>query len=343
MFNKWRDKLALKFSLKGFSRTNLSETEKINKHLARIYNVGDIVISKGYGVWVEDVEGNKFIDFHTGSSSISQGHSHPRILQALYDQSKKLIMWSRAFNTDISGEYCEFMSKIFKYDKLIPMNSGNESWESAVKLARRWGYRVKGIEDNKAEIVVPNKWFWGRSIAAISGCDDPKRYNEFGPHVPGFTLVPFNDAEALEKAFKSNPNIWGFMIEPVQGDAGIYPPEPGYLKTVRDLWTKYNVLFIADEVQSGIGRTGELLAHYHQGVRPDIIVLGKAISGGVLPISCIMADAPIIDTIGLGQQGSTFGGYALGCAVSKTAIEVAIDEQLNQQQKLINFYTYLII
>lgn len=316
-----------------FGTTNKAETDRNNKYLARTYNVWDTVISKAYGVWMEDVEGKKYLDFHSGYCCTNQGHGHPKILQALYDQSQKLIMSSRAFNTDVSGEFCEFISKTFGYDKLIPMNSGTEGCEAAVKLARRWGYHVKGVEKDKAEIVVAKKCFWGRSIAAISGCDDPLRYTDFGPLVPGFTLVPFNDANALEEAFKANPNISGFMVEPIQGEAGIIVPDDGYLKKVRDLCTKYNVLFIADEIQSGLGRAGDLLAHYHEKVRPDVVVLGKAISGGVIPFSVCLADNPIIETIGMGQHGSTYGGYALGCAVSKAAVEVIIEEKLSERSK----------
>ena len=333
MLNRFHTRSLGKQLFRSFGTTNKIETERNNRHLARTYYVWDTVISKAYGVWLEDVEGNKLLDFHSGYCSTNQGHGHPKILKALYDQSKKLIMCSRAFNTDISGEFCEYMSKTFKYDKLIPMNSGTEGWEAAVKLARRWGYRVKGVESNKAEIVVAKKCFWGRSIGAISGSDDPNRYTDFGPLCPGFTMVNFNDVKDLEDKFKANPNISGFMVEPIQGEAGIITPDDGYLKKVRELCTKYKVLFIADEIQSGLGRAGDLLAHYHEEVRPDIIVLGKALSAGVIPMSVIMADAPIIDTIGLGQHGSTFGGYALGWAVSKAAIEVLIEEEMPQRSK----------
>lgn len=296
-----------------FGTTNQTETERNNNYLARTYMVWDTVISKAYGVWMEDVEGKKYLDFHSGYCCTNQGHGHPKILQALYDQSQKLIMCSRAFNTDISGEYAEFIHKTFGYDKMIPMSSGCEGCETACKLARRWGVKVKGVPNDKATIVVANKCFWGRSITAISGSDDPLRYSDFGPLTPGFDFVPFNDTDALEKKFQENPNICGFMVEPIQGEAGIIVPDEGYLKKVQDLCKKYNVLFICDEIQSGIGRAGTMLAHYHEkDVRPDIVVLGKALSAGVIPFSITMADSHIIDHIGLGQHGSTYGGYALG-------------------------------
>lgn len=314
-------------------------TAKNNKYLASTYAVWKPVISKAHGVWMEDVEGKKYLDFHSGYCCTNQGHGHPKIMKALIDQANKLVMSSRVFNTDISGDFCEYMSKTFGYDKLIPMNSGTEGCEAAVKLARRWGVRVKGVPNDKAEIVCASKCFWGRSIGAISGCDDPLRYTDFGPLCPGFSMVPFDDLKALEKRFKENPNIVGYMFEPIQGEAGIIVPKDGYLKGVRKLCTKYNVLMITDEIQSGLGRSGDLLCHYHEkGVRPDIVVLGKALSGGVIPFSCILADNPIIETIGVGQHGSTYGGYALGCAVSKAAVEVIIEEKLPQRSKKLGKY-----
>mmetsp|Transcript_25068 Transcript_25068/g.24815 ORF Transcript_25068/g.24815 Transcript_25068/m.24815 type:complete len:332 (-) Transcript_25068:32-1027(-) len=244
-------------------------------------------------------------------------------------------MCSRAFNTDISGEYAEFINKTFGYDKYIPMNSGSEACETAIKLARRWGVRVKGVDNDKATIITARKCFWGRTIGGMSGCDDPLRYEDFGPLCPGFDMVPFNDAEALEEKFKENPNIVGFMVEPIQGEAGIIVPDDDYLQKVQALCKKYNVLFIADEVQSGIGRTGYMLAHhFEKSVRPDIVILAKAISGGVVPFSITLADSHIIDHVGMGQHGSTYGGYSLGCAVSKAAIEVIIEEDLCEKSKV---------
>jgi ornithine--oxo-acid transaminase len=313
MLSKGFQTKRLSHSVRAFGALTDKYTDMNNKYLASTYVTWKPVISKAYGVWMEDVEGKKYLDFHSGYCCTNQGHNHPKILQALKDQADKLVMCSRAFNTDVSGEFSEFISKTFGYDKLIPMNSGTEGCEAAVKLARRWGVRIKGIANDKCEVVFASKCFWGRSIAAISGTDNPFLYNEFGPLCPGFSIVPYNDLGALEKMFKENPNIVGYMLEPIQGEAGIIVPDDGYLKGVQDLCKKYNVLMIADEIQSGLGRSGDLLCHYHEeGVRPDIVVLGKALSGGVIPFSCILADDPIIETIGLGHHGSTYGGYALG-------------------------------
>lgn len=249
-----------KFNLnRTFATTNAIETARNDKHLAKTYAVWDPVITKAYGVYMEDVEGHKMLDFHSGYCTVNMGHGNEKILRALYHQSHRLAMCSRAFNTDVSADYGEYIHRLFGYDKFIPMNSGSEGCETAVKLARKWGYVVKGVEKDKAEFLTASKCFWGRTIAGLSGCDDPLRYEGFGPKAPGFTVIPYNDADALEEKLKSNPNVVGFMIEPIQGEAGIKVPDDGYLKKVQDICHKYNVLFIVDEIQAGLGRSGDLL------------------------------------------------------------------------------------
>ncbi|CAI2369956.1 unnamed protein product [Moneuplotes crassus] len=318
-----------------FGTTNKDETDRNNKYLAATYDVCDSVISKANGIYVEDVEGHKMLDFHSGYSCTNQGHLHPKILQALYDQTKKLTMASRIFNTDISGEFAQFISETFGYEKMVPMNSGSEACECAVKMARRWGVMSKGIDNDKVTVITTHNCFWGRTIVSMSGCSDPNRYSNFGPLVPGFDMVPFNDPDALEEKLKENPNICAFMIEPIQGAAGVIVPDDDYLRRVQALCRKYNVLFICDEVQAGLGRTGYMLAHqFEEGVRPDIVTLAKATTGGVLPLSLALADSHIIDLLGKGQHGTTYGGNALGCAVAKAAIEVIIEEDLCERSRV---------
>jgi ornithine--oxo-acid transaminase len=258
---------------------------------------------------------------------VNQGHCHPKIIQALTDQASILTLTSRAFHNDILGEYERFITSLFGYDKVLPMNTGVEGGETANKLARKWGYMKKGIPENKAKIIFAKGNFWGRTLAAISSSDDPVSYNGFGPYMPGYELIPYNDLNALEEALK-DPNVAAFMVEPIQGEAGVVVPHEGYLKGVRDLCTANNVLFIADEVQTGIARTGKMLATDYEEARPDMVILGKAISGGVFPVSAVLADDDVMLCIQPGEHGSTFGGNPLACAVARKALEVVIEEDL---------------
>lgn len=286
-----------------------------------------VVISKASGVLVEDPEGNVYFDFLSAYSAVNQGHCHPKIIQALIEQAGKVTLTSRAFYNDRLGPYEAYITGYFGYDRVLPMNTGVEGGETAVKLARRWGYRVKGIPANQAKIIFVEGNFWGRTLSAISSSTDPSSYHDFGPYMPGFELVPYNDLSALEKAFQ-DPNVAGFMFEPIQGEAGVVVPDEGYLQGVRRLCDQYNVLMMADEVQTGLGRTGKRLACDHEGVRPDILILGKALSGGVLPVSAVLADDDIMLTIQPGEHGSTFGGNPLACAVATAALEVLDEEDL---------------
>ncbi len=297
------------------------------KHGAHNYSPLPVVIEKGHGIFVWDTDGKRYFDFLSAYSAVNQGHCHPRILEALFDQAERLTLTSRAFYNNVLGPYEKFMTSVFGYDKILPMNSGVEGGETAIKLCRKWAYKVKGIEENKARIIFVSGNFWGRTLAAVSSSTDPSSYDQFGPYMPGFDLVPYNDLNALEEAFKGN-NVAGFMVEPIQGEAGVVVPDEGYLKGVRDLCTKYNVLFIADEVQTGLCRTGKMLACDHENVKPDILILGKALSGGVLPVSAVLANDEIMLTIQPGEHGSTFGGNPLACRVAMAAIEVLIDENL---------------
>lgn len=298
-----------------------------DKYGAHNYHPLPVVLERGEGVFVWDVEGKKYYDFLSAYSAVNQGHCHPKIIEALNEQAKKITLTSRAFHNNVLGEYEKYITEYFGYDKVLPMNSGVEACETAVKLCRRWGYDVKGIPENQAKIIFVEDNFWGRSIAAISSSTDPDSYGGFGPFVPGFEVIPYNDIPALEKALQ-DPNVAGFMAEPIQGEAGVVVPEDGYLTKVRELCTKHNVLMIADEVQTGIARTGKLLAVNHENVRPDILVLGKALSGGVLPVSAALADDEVMLTIKPGQHGSTFGGNPLACKVAMAALEVVKDEKL---------------
>ncbi|XP_052121103.1 ornithine aminotransferase, mitochondrial [Frankliniella occidentalis] len=270
------------------------------------------------------------MDFLSAYSAVNQGHCHPKIIAALGEQAAKLTLCSRAFYSDALGEYQEMMSKLFGYERLLPMNTGVEGGETACKLARRWGYDKKGIPANKAKIVFAEGNFWGRTLAAVSSSTDPESYGGFGPFMPGFSTVPYNDLAALEVALK-DPEVCAFMVEPIQGEAGVVVPEDGYLRGVRALCTKYNVLWIADEVQTGLGRTGKLLAvHHEEGARPDIVILGKALSGGVYPVSAVLADDDVMLCVKPGQHGSTYGGNPLACRVATAALRVLIDEKLTQ-------------
>ena len=296
---------------------------------AHNYHPLPVVLSKGEGVYLWDCEGKKYFDFLSAYSAVNQGHCHPKIIQSLTDQASILTLTSRAFHNNILGEYEKFVTDLFGYDKVLPMNTGVEGGETANKLARKWGYLKKGIPENKARILFAKGNFWGRTLAAISSSDDPVSYKGFGPYMPGYDLIPYNDLEALEQELKDT-NVAAFMVEPIQGEAGVVVPDEGYLKGIRELCSKYNVLFIADEVQTGIARTGKMLATDYEDARPDILILGKAISGGVFPVSAVLADDDIMLCIQPGEHGSTFGGNPLACVVAKTALEVVINENLAQ-------------
>jgi len=294
---------------------------------AHNYHPLPVVLEKGEGVFVWDVEGRRYFDFLAAYSAVNQGHCHPKIVKALIDQASKLALTSRAFYNNVLGEWEEFMTRQLGYDKVLPMNSGAEADETALKLTRKWGYKVKGIPKNEARIVVCDGNFHGRTITIVSMSSDPDAYNDYGPFTPGFINIPYNDIEALERELQ-HPNTAGFLVEPIQAEAGVYVPGDGYLKKAADLCKKYNVLFVADEVQTGLCRTGKMLACDHEGVRPDILVLGKAVSGGMFPVSCVLADDEIMLTIKPGEHGSTYGGNPIAARVSIAAMEVLIDEKL---------------
>lgn len=294
---------------------------------AHNYHPIPVVLERGEGVYVWDVDGKRYFDFLAAYSAVNQGHCHPRIINALTEQAKKLTLTSRAFYNSLLGEYEKFITSYFNYDKVLPMNTGVEGGETALKLARRWAYDVKKVEQNKAKIVFAKGNFWGRTLAAISSSDDPSSYAGFGPYMPGYESVNYNDLPSLENALK-DPNTAAFMVEPIQGEAGVIVPTEGYLKGVRALCDKYNVLFIADEVQTGLARTGKMLACDHEGVKPDILILGKALSGGTMPVSAVLASNEIMLTIKPGEHGSTYGGNPLACAVAMEALKVLKDENL---------------
>ena len=294
---------------------------------AHNYHPIPVVLNRGKGVFVWDVDDKKYYDFLSGYSAVNQGHCHPRIIDALIEQAQKLTLTSRAFHSSLLGEYEQLISCYFGYDKVLPMNTGVEAGETAIKLARRWGYKVKGIPTNQAKIIFATGNFWGRTLAAISSSTDPSSYENFGPFMPGFELIAYNDLNALESAMQDK-NVAGFMFEPIQGEAGVVVPDEGYLSGIRNLCTQYNVLMIADEIQTGLARTGKMLACDHENVRPDILILGKALSGGVLPISAVLADDEIMLTIQPGEHGSTYGGNPLACAVAMTALQVLKDEKM---------------
>ena len=301
--------------------------DKESKFGAHNYHPLPVVLSKGEGVFVWDVNDKKYYDFLSAYSAVNQGHCHPKIIKALNDQANTLTLTSRAFHNNILGSYEQYITNLFGYDKVLPMNTGVEGGETANKLARKWGYLKKGIKEDKARIIFANGNFWGRTLAAISSSDDPSSYKGFGPYMPGYSLIPYNNLDALENELKDK-NVAAFMVEPIQGEAGVVVPDDGYLAGVRKLCTKYNVLYIADEVQTGIARTGKMLASDYEDARPDILILGKALSGGVLPISAVLADDDIMLCIKPGEHGSTFGGNPLACKVAQSALEVVIEEDL---------------
>lgn len=311
-------------------RQQLSSAEAMeleNRYGAHNYHPIPVVLDKGEGIYVWDTEGKRYYDFLSAYSAVNQGHCHPRIVNALINQARKLTLTSRAFYNSRLGEYEEYITRFFGYDKVLPMNTGVEGGETALKLARKWGYTVKGIPENQARMVFVEGNFWGRTLAAISSSSDPSSTGGFGPFLPGYDIIPYNDTEALDKAL-SHPHVAGFMFEPIQGEAGVVVPDEGYLRKVRELCTKHRVLMIADEVQTGLCRTGRMLACDHEGVRPDILVLGKALSGGMLPVAAILADDEVMLVIKPGEHGSTYGGNPLACVVAMEALQVLKDERL---------------
>ncbi len=301
--------------------------EREDRYGAHNYHPLPVVLERGEGVYVWDVEGKRYYDFLSAYSALNQGHRHPRIVEAMKRQLDRLTLTSRAFYNDALGEFEEYAAKLFGYDKLLPMNTGAEAVETALKLARKWAYKVKGIPENQAKIITCENNFHGRTITIVSFSTDPTAYKDYGPFTPGFVTIPYNDIEALERELK-DPNVAAFLVEPIQGEAGIIVPDEGYLKKAYELCKAHNVLFIADEVQTGIARTGKLLACDWEGVHPDILILGKAISGGLMPISAVLADDEIMLTIKPGEHGSTFGGNPLAARVAVEALKVVVEENL---------------
>ena len=302
---------------------------------AHNYHPIPAVLTRGEGIFVWDVDEKRYFDFLSAYSAVSQGHCHPRIVNAMIQQAQRLTLTSRAFYNDKTGLCEKYLCDYFGFDKALMMNSGAEGGETALKLTRKWAYLVKGIAQNQAKMVFATGNFWGRTLAAISSSTDASSTNDFGPLVPGYIVIPYNDLEALENTFKSDPNVAGFMVEPIQGEAGVVVPDAGYLHGVRDLCTKYNVLFIADEVQTGIGRTGKRVACDHENVKPDLLVLGKALSGGTMPVSAVMTSDEVMLTIKPGEHGSTYGGNPLACVVTMEALQVVEDEHLAENAQTI--------
>ncbi|KAK9918107.1 hypothetical protein WJX75_001364 [Coccomyxa subellipsoidea] len=302
--------------------------DREDRYGAHNYAPVPVVLTRGEGVHVWDVEGKKYYDFLSAYSAVNQGHCHPKIVSALIDQVPRLSLTSRAFYNDVLGEYEEYITKLFGYDKVLPMNTGVEGGETAIKLARRWGYDVKGVPKNQAKVLFAADNFWGRTLAAISSSTDPESFGGFGPFMPGFEVIPYNDLKALEAKLEEDPNIVAFMVEPIQGEAGIVIPDPGYLAGAHKLLKQHNALLIADEVQTGLARTGRMLASEYDGVHPDILVLGKALSGGVYPVSAVLANDEVMLTIKRGQHGSTYGGNPVAAKVALAALQVIVDENL---------------
>ncbi|MEC3874521.1 ornithine--oxo-acid transaminase [Chryseobacterium salviniae] len=303
-----------------------------DKHGAHNYHPLPVVLDKGEGVFVWDVEGKKYYDFLSAYSAVNQGHSHPKIVEALVEQAKKLALTSRAFYNSRLGEYEKKITDLFGFDKVLPMNSGAEAVETAVKLARKWSYEIKGISENAAKIVVCENNFHGRTTTIVSFSNDPDANQNYGPFTPGFIKIPYNDINALEEVLsREADNIAAFLVEPIQGEAGVYVPDSGFLKSASELCKKYNVLFIADEVQTGIARTGKLIACHHEDLQPDILILGKALSGGMYPVSAVLANNEIMNVIKPGQHGSTFGGNPIACAVAVAALDVVQEEKLSER------------
>ena len=318
-------------ALSDLSRHYLELEEQYGAHN---YHPLPVVLSRGEGVYVWDVDGRRYLDCLSGYSAVNQGHCHPEIIRALVQQASKLTLTSRAFHSDLLGEYARFITGIFGYDKVLPMNTGVEAVETAIKLCRRWGYQVKGIPDNKAKIIVCSGNFHGRTSTVISFSTDPDSNSKFGPYTPGFVIIPYNDITALQEALQ-DPDVAGFLVEPIQGEAGVVVPDEGYLRTTSQLCRDANVLFIGDEIQTGLGRTGRMLACDYEDVRPDILILGKALSGGVLPISAVLADDSVMLTIRPGEHGSTYGGNPLACAVAMAALTVLQDEHMTENANIL--------
>lgn len=298
-----------------------------DKHGAHNYHPLPVVLNKGEGVFVWDVDGKKYFDFLSGYSAVNQGHNHPKIVEAFIEQAKKLSLTSRAFYNDALGEYEKYITELFGYNKVLPMNTGVEAVETGIKLCRRWGYKVKGIPEGKAKIIVCSENFHGRTSTVVSFSTDPSSYKDFGPFMPGFEIIAYNNIEALRTALK-DPNVAGFLLEPIQGEAGVVVPSEGYLSQAATLCKEANVLLIADEIQTGLCRTGKLLACDHEEVRPDILLLGKALSGGMLPVSAVLADDAIMLTIQPGEHGSTYGGNPIACRTAIAALETLLEENL---------------
>ncbi len=317
----------------------MSTTEKItskqaialeDKHGAHNYHPLPVVLSRGEGVHVWDVEGKRYYDFLSAYSAVNQGHCHPKIVNALIEQSKTLALTSRAFHNDVLGVFEKYITEYFGYDKVLPMNTGAEAVETAIKLCRKWAYKKKGVPQNEAKIVVCENNFHGRTTTIVSFSNDPDGYGDYGPYTPGFIRIPYNDVDALAEALK-DPNVAGFLFEPIQGEAGVFVPDEGYLQKTYDLCKKHNVLFMADEVQTGIARTGKMLACDHENIKPDVLILGKAISGGIYPVSAVLADDDIMLVIKPGQHGSTFGGNPVAAKVARAALEVIKEEKLAEK------------
>jgi len=323
-----------------------------HKYGAHNYHPLEVVIAKGKGVWVWDVEGKKYLDFLSAYSAVNQGHCHPKITAAMVEQAQILTLTSRAFYNNVLGEYEKFITELLGYDKILPMNTGVEGGETAVKLARKWAYDVKGIKKYEAKIIVANENFHGRTMMAVSASTDPDCYEGFGPFVPGFEKIPYNNIAALEKSLE-DPNVAAFMVEPIQGEAGVFVPDDGYLKKAHELCKAKNVLLICDEVQTGLARTGKMLASDYEDVKPDILILGKALSGGTMPVSAALANDDIMLTIKPGQHGSTFGGNPLAARVAIASLKVLIEEKLaenafamgayfrSEVQKMVNEFEHL--
>ncbi len=328
--------MKMKVSEKISSREAIELEDKYGAHN---YHPLPVVLERGEGVYVWDVEGKKYYDFLSAYSAVNQGHCHPRIVGAMTEQAQKLTLTSRAFHNDILGKYEKYATEYFGFDKLLPMNTGAEAVETAIKIARKWAYEKKGVDETEAQIVVCENNFHGRTTTIISFSNDEGARKNFGPYTPGFLKIPYNDPDALEEVLKSNSNIAGFLVEPIQGEAGVYVPSEGFLTRAKELCEQHNVLFIADEVQTGIARTGKLLAVEHEEVKPDMLILGKAISGGVYPVSAVLANDEVMNVIKPGQHGSTFGGNPVACAVAMAALDVIKDEKLAENaEKLGNLF-----
>ncbi len=308
--------------------------EEESKYSAHNYHPLPVVLSKGEGVFVWDVEGKRYYDFLSAYSAVNQGHSHPKIVAALVEQAQKLSLTSRAFHNDVFWEFSKFITEYFGFDKVLPMNTGAEAVETALKLSRKWGYEKKGIPTNKARIIFCENNFHGRTITIISASNDLDATRNFGPFTPGISSIPYNDIAAIEKELQ-DPNVAAFIVEPIQGEAGVYVPGDGFLAKAYALCKAKNVLFVADEVQTGIARTGKMIACEHEGIKPDILILGKAVSGGVYPVSCVLANNDIMDVIHPGEHGSTFGGNPLACKVAMAALTVVKEEKLAERSEIL--------